>query len=124
VVDDRGRIAQVSSVREFSEAEIADAIARYEGGEMIQSIAVRFGVNRKRIRMEFQARGITSKRTPLDEQQVERAAELYRGGLSLAAVGAEFGLTGMTIRRYLVEHGVKIRPRQGWENRERDGEEE
>lgn len=118
MVDDRGRIAQVSSVRELSEAEVADAIVRYEGGGMIQSIAARLGVNRKRIRVEFQARGITSKRVPLTEQQVEHAAELYRSGLSLAAVGAEFGLTGMTIRRYLVEHGVKIRPRQGWENRD------
>lgn len=85
---------------------------------MIQSIAARLGVNRKRIRVVFQARGITSKRIPLNEQQVERAAEQYRGGLSLAAVGAEFGLTDMTIRRCLVEHGVKIRPRQGWENRD------
>ena len=82
-------------------------------------IAARLGVPRARLRCEFQASGITSKRTPLTEEQVEGAAELYRGGLSLAAFGAEFGMTRTTIRRYLAEHGVTVRPRKGWENHSR-----
>lgn len=118
VLDERGQIADVPSVRPLSESEIADAIDRFQRGELIQSIAARLGVSRKRIRTVFQARGITSKRSPLTAEHVEHAAALYRGGLSLAAVGTEFGVTGMTIRRYLSEHGVKIRPRRGWENYE------
>lgn len=49
----------------------------------------------------------------LTEYQIERAADLYRGGPSLANVGTESGVTGMTIRQHL----LPIRPRQGWERR-------
>ncbi len=119
VTDERGPVANVSSIRTLSTAEIEDAIDRYRAGEKIMVIAARLGVPRARLRCKFQASGITSKRTPLTEEQVEGAAELYRGGLSLAAVGAEFGVTGMTIRRHLVEHGVTVRPRKGWENHSR-----
>ena len=116
IADERGPVASASRVRRLTTAEIEDAIERYGAGERIMTIAARLGVPRSRPRREFQARGITSKRTPLAEEQVEGGAELYRGGLSLATVGKELGATGMAIRRYLTERGATIRPRKGWEN--------
>lgn len=63
----------------------------------------------------LQRAGVTPARyAGFQEDEMATARELYESGLSLAAVGERLGADASTIRRYLAEAGVPIRPRRGW----------
>ena len=50
----------------------------------------------------------------LSAKDVARAADLYRDGLSLAAIGHGFGVNASTVGKALRRADVQIRPRRGW----------
>jgi transposase len=49
----------------------------------------------------------------LSAKDVARAADLYRDGLSLAAIGHRFGVNASTVGKALRRVDVQIRPRRG-----------
>jgi hypothetical protein len=55
--------------------------------------------------------GVSMRRQPLTPEQVREATELYRSGLSLAKVSAQLALPHESIRRALIDAGVRMRPR-------------
>jgi IS30 family transposase len=46
-------------------------------------------------------------------EQLAHATDLYRQGLSAAAIGGQFGLDPSTVSRRLKRAGVVLRPRRG-----------
>jgi predicted HTH domain antitoxin len=57
----------------------------------------------------LKSHGVTLRHAPLNEDQIDRAAELYETGLSLARIGKLIGADGETIRQHLRERGVRMR---------------
>ena len=49
----------------------------------------------------------------LSPHEVKEAIRLYESGLNLKQVGAKLGFDSKTVRKYLAEAGVKIRPSRG-----------
>jgi DNA invertase Pin-like site-specific DNA recombinase len=59
----------------------------------------------------LEANGITLRRQPLTREQAERAVDLYQAGHSLTTIEKIVDLSRESIRRALIEAGVKMRPR-------------
>lgn len=50
----------------------------------------------------------------LTPEQVTQLITDYEHGLTLLQVGEKHGVAGATVRRYLIEAGVQMRPPGGW----------
>lgn len=62
--------------------------------------------------VELRAKGRPSgKAQRLDSTKL---AELYAAGQSIADLGRRFGVSPATVRARLIEAGVELRPRPGW----------
>ena len=55
--------------------------------------------------------GRTRKFTP---EQATQLITDYEHGLTLLQIGEKYGVAGATVRRYLIEAGVQMRPPGGW----------
>lgn len=96
---------------EQTDALMADYLAKTP----IREITKKYGVHRSTV-CDIVGRHYDGKRRrdrQMTDRDVERAAELYREGKSLASVGVEFGLSAGTIRRELLAAEVQLRPRRG-----------
>jgi hypothetical protein len=61
----------------------------------------------------LKANGVTMRRQPLTDEQLQQTAKLYNTGRSLAAIESELNIPKESIRRALIEEGIKLRPRGG-----------
>jgi hypothetical protein len=70
-----------------------------------------FGVHRTTALRHLELRGVPRRHAVaiLSPTDITRAAELYRGGASLAAVGDQLGVGAETVRRAFLKAGVPIR---------------
>jgi hypothetical protein len=78
-------------------------------------LAKRFGIDRKTVGQHLRRRNIDTKPAGLHPDDVPAAAALYRAGWSLIRIAEKFAVAGNTVRRCLLEAGVELRPRRGWD---------
>ena len=100
--------------------QVEQAVTLYGHGFSIAAIARHLDTSYNNVWQNFERLGIARRprggsrpahtRTP-DEQQGMTAILLYIAGHPLEAVGAAVGANTSTIRQYLVDTGVPIRPR-------------
>jgi hypothetical protein len=86
---------------------------QYRAGIAIKTVAATFGIHRKTVREIAAAAGLDPHPRGLQEEDLPRAAALYRSGWSLARVGDELGVNASTVMTALKRDGVQMRPRQG-----------
>ena len=92
--------------------EVDDLVRAYESGMTVYELAKRFGCHRTTVSGHLQARGTAMRLAPMSEEDVDRASELYKSGLSFAEVGAALGRDGETIRQQLKRRGITGRGRE------------
>jgi transposase-like protein len=85
----------------------------------VSAVAAEFGVAYETARRWLRNAGVElrpSGRPILDANRLdcEEIARRYRDGDSMAALGDAFGVSPGTIRARLIEAGVELRPRPGW----------
>jgi transcriptional regulator of aromatic amino acid metabolism len=102
------------SKRFLSDRDIADMIARYEGGESTQQIGSLYGISKTRVATVLREQGITIRRQGLSDDRVREAAEFYLGGKSVAWIAAHLDVSHTTVAVALRRHGIQLRPRPGW----------
>ncbi|MEN6341343.1 MAG: hypothetical protein ABFC89_02170 [Methanospirillum sp.] len=101
--------------REILEARAAELIAAYEAGATLTALGARTGVSDWAVRAFLADHGTAIRRsTPERARAVleARGAELvaaYTAGASISALASRTEICQITLRRYLVAHGVAIR---------------
>ena len=93
----------------FDAAQRAEVVALHQGGSTVPQLAKRFGAHGQTIRELLVAEGqevpIARPRS-LSDEQLEKACELRRSGLTVAAVAARVGGSESSVRRALKNRGV------------------
>ena len=84
-------------------------VSKYKGGATVYELADQFDCHRTTISSVLKAQGVEVRHAPMAEEQVDRAAELYASGLSLAKVGQLMCVNAETVRQRLLKRGVALR---------------
>jgi lambda repressor-like predicted transcriptional regulator len=105
-VNHRERQVQVR----LTDSQADDLVSAYESGEDMRRLAARFGVHRRTVATTLRTRNIPLRRQGLAEADINRAANLYQAGWSLAKIGDEFKCTAETVRRAFKRAGLPRRP--------------
>ena len=94
----------VKRMAKFDAAQRAEVVALHQGGSTVPQLAKRFGAHGQTIRELLVAEGqevpIARPRS-LSDEQLEKACELRRSGLTVAAVAARVGGSESSVRRAL-----------------------
>jgi DNA-directed RNA polymerase specialized sigma24 family protein len=98
----------------LAENEIDELVRAYQAGATVKDLVHRYGVCQTTVLAHLDRHGI-ARRQPvgLSDEQTTEATRLYERGLSLAAVGQKLGFDSKTVRKYLADAGVTIRPSRG-----------
>lgn len=85
----------------------------------VPSVAAELGVAYETARRWLMGAGVELRRKGRPSGKAERLdlnnlAELYAAGASIADLGKRFGVSPGTVRARLIEAGVELRPRPGW----------
>jgi hypothetical protein len=85
----------------------------YRGGKTIKELAGTYGVHRVTVASLLRRHGVELRQVGLTPEQVREACCLYPQGWSLALLADRYDVDDMTVRRYLLLAGVKMRTRNG-----------
>ena len=88
----------------------AELVARYEAGATIRELASWSGAHRQTIVRHLVRVGVELRRFGLDDDQTKAAVKLYRDGMTLAEIAAEFDVAASTVRSCLLRRKVALRP--------------
>jgi len=90
-------------------------VASYQAGGKVNDLAAHYQVNRNTVIGHIDRAGVRRHYPVLLPEEIREAAQLYRSGCSLAAVGVRFGVNASTVRTALLRVGVAMRDCQGRE---------
>jgi len=97
--------------------EIDELVTGYQAGATVYELAELFGVHRNTVSASLKRQGVGLRYQSLSSTQVADAIQFYHEGLSLLKVGERVGCGAECVRQALMNAGVEIRPRNGWEGR-------
>jgi DNA-binding CsgD family transcriptional regulator len=99
------------SCRRLTDEESERLVQAYRNGATLQDLVTLFEVSQSTVLAHLDRHGV-ARRQPvgLSPEQVKNATRLYESGLNLKQVGAKLGFDSKTVRKYLTEAGVTIRP--------------
>ena len=80
-----------SLARRLSDEQIAELVARYNDGEGTPTLSRAYGVSRSGLRQLLLAQGVTLRDPSMSAEEIDRAAKLYKSGLTIRQVGAQMG---------------------------------
>lgn len=83
----------------------------YREGTLLRELAARFGVHHLTAAANLVHRGEPVRGRALNDGQACEAVDMYEGGMTLAEVGRELGVSQGAVRRAVAARGVTIRPR-------------
>jgi hypothetical protein len=95
--------------------EIEMLIAAYRAGIPIRELAAHHGVHRATVMQIVERAGEPRRYPALGPGDIQRAAEMYACGMSLAAVGTALAVNANTVRLALLKAGVRMRDAHGRE---------
>jgi hypothetical protein len=87
-------------------------VADYQGGRSVRQLVRTYAINRTTVLDHLERRGVARRRNvrKLTDDDVQRAAHMYRSGASLIEVGERFAVDASTLGRELDRAGVRRRP--------------
>lgn len=105
-------------------AQVQELVEAYQAGATLRELSARFGLHERTVSAHLERHGVERRvsRPKLSCADIERAAELYRSGLSWAAVAEQFDVDPKPIGRWLKRAGVPMRPKQGGLPSKRSGD--
>jgi hypothetical protein len=99
--------------RRLERAVQEELVARYQAGDLMNELAVRYGIHRRTVSAILKRHGVPTRATGLSAEQVQRAVLLYTQGQSLVKIGKVLGVDAGTVHARLREQGVRMRDTQG-----------
>ena len=93
-------------------AQKDEVITLYQQGVPVREICQRYDISRQQVSDLRNARGILRRPRGLSDEQKRQAEQHYLAGQSCAAIGRQFGVHAETVRRYLHNTGITLRPRR------------
>jgi hypothetical protein len=109
----RGKTAVIAPrAKKLTPVEVDALCSLYQSGSSTYSLAKVYGIRRDRVSIILKRAGVTvdpGQLAKLSEKDKDRAAELYRSGLSLRKVGLQLGVTDNTVTKALDERAVTRR---------------
>ncbi len=100
-----------SLARRLGQATVDHLVADYVSGAPTTQLMAEHGISKTGALKLLAQAGVPMRRQSMSLKEVEEAAVLYRSGLSLAKVSERTKLPLESIRRALIDAGVKMRPR-------------
>jgi lambda repressor-like predicted transcriptional regulator len=85
----------------------------YSSGSTLVALSREFGIHKRTVADYLMRAGIRPRYRAMSDEDEAHAAELYRDGFSLAAIGSRLGVNDCTVMRALHKSGVAMRPRRG-----------
>jgi DNA-binding CsgD family transcriptional regulator len=105
----RSRQKAPRPLRRLDPDEIQDLLDRYQSGETMVQLGIRYGINRRTVSTYLQKAGLPSRHRTMDDEKVAKCIALYNSGLSLVTVGDRLGIDQATVRRALLSAGISRR---------------
>lgn len=102
-------------LRRLNEQEQATLAQDYVGGMTVYQLATKFGISRDTISKHLKRLGVEMRNAGLTEEQIDEAVRLYSDGWSAQRIGDRLGAYPQTMRRRLLERGVRMRDTHGRE---------
>jgi transposase len=91
-------------------------VADYRTGSKVRNLANHYRISRSTVLEHITQAGVRKHYAALIPAEIAEAAQLYRSGRSLTAVGEHFGVNASTVRSALQKGGVEMRDCQ-WRER-------
>lgn len=112
ITDQRGPVRENSRQTQtrLSASNRADLLAGYADGVPVRELATRFGVHRGTVREVARRAGIAARQPELPTRKRAQAARLYEGGLTLAQVAEQLGISDAAVRSAVLACGGTVRP--------------
>lgn len=86
----------------FSEAQTQAVIDAYRAGATMASLAEQYGVKRQTVSELLKREGVATRaRRAMSQAEIDKAVQLYTGGLSLQKIGDQLGWDHTTVYRHL-----------------------
>ncbi len=99
--------------RRLGAETVRKLIERYRAGAILIDLAEEQGVSKTALADLFRRHDVPLRRRAIDDLTAKNAETLYATGLSLAALSERMGLPRKSLRRALLDRGVRLRPRGG-----------
>jgi hypothetical protein len=102
--------------RRLSAESIAELVQAYRDGVGTPELRRLYDLSQGSVIKILHERGVQMRNQGLADDDVAAAAELYRGGATLAQLGERFGVSPNAVRRALTSDEVVMRPRGGYKS--------
>jgi hypothetical protein len=99
--------------RRLQTEELEELAQAYLAGATLAQLSDRFRQHRSTIATELERRGVPRRYRLVKGERLDLAIQSYQDGNSVVTIGKEFGVAGETVRKALIQAGVKLRPRRG-----------
>jgi transposase-like protein len=106
-VDAPNRSHRISA--RLSPEELDDIVEAYAAGAPAAAVAAEFGVSESAVKRLVRQRGGEIRLQPLPHDIIDKAAALYKSGMSVQAVADQLRVPKSTLLRTLKKHGVQMR---------------
>lgn len=93
----------------LDEDQISQLVREYLDGDLISTLAARYGVHRTTVTEHLRRRNIPMRAKGMLPSEAEESILLYEEGYSLASIGRHFGVTGNTVKNVLLKSGTRLR---------------
>ncbi|BBX25032.1 hypothetical protein MALV_01570 [Mycolicibacterium alvei] len=87
----------------------------YKDGTGTPELRSRYNLSQGSVLKILHSHGVTMRRQGITDEQIDDAVHLYELGESLAKIGAHLGAEAGTVRRALLNRGVRMRDTHGRE---------
>ena len=94
---------------QLSPEQVQRLVQGYRAGKTVYELAAEHRCHRTTISKALKQQGVTLRRVKPSDSQINVMVHLYSNGLSLATIGQQLGFDGMTVRKYLLQRGVRMR---------------
>ena len=99
---------------DFSDKEVAEMIEMYQQGHGLMYIAAQYYSNNTTIKQVLTQNGVTIRgrggfEINASQRLIKRVVNLYQNGYTIDTIAKRVGYSGTTIRRWLMDNGVRIR---------------
>ncbi|WP_280450690.1 helix-turn-helix domain-containing protein [Nocardia cyriacigeorgica] len=100
-------------LRRLNEVERAALAEAYLDGKTVYELAEMYGISRDTVGKHLKRMGVEMRMQGLSEEQIDEAVRLYGEGWSAQRIGDKLGVYPQTVRRRLLERGVRMRDTHG-----------
>jgi hypothetical protein len=95
----------------LSDETVIAILAAYQDGATTREVGERFGLAHSSVNKLLKQQGVIARRRSPTPEEVQRAVQLYEARYGTQAIAEQLGFGTSTIRRALVNAGIRLRPR-------------